>query len=226
MHTSSAMDYDRLEYYFGDDCEIPSSLPKPSLPGPSLMDWGKVVRGPIDVIATLDTGAERDMSLYEVAGARGTYLFDAHNASLAGTFIAKPGDLVALCPEHTPSRWQLPGDLHDKPLTTVRFAGVVAGPPQLSNLPYVHPHAPSYATKQKQWPYPDRFITYVHDPRLTSDGKYYNYNWYFELDANHPALPAHFNALMIADKPRFEERDGHTVVVVHAVSFREHMFAR
>jgi hypothetical protein len=224
-HKLRAMDLDRVEYYFASDCELPSSLPKPSLPGPPVIDWGKVTRGPVDVIATLDTGAERDMRLYEVAGARGTYVFNAREANLAGDLDAVPGDLVALCPEK-PDHWQLPGEWSKAPLMYVRFAAKVAGPPDLAHLPYVAPGAGARAPKKPEWPYPDRFITYVHDPRLTSDGKYYVGQWYFEVDEGKPALPKHYNALMIADHPRFEERDGRTVTVVHAVEFRDHIFPR
>jgi hypothetical protein len=207
------------------DCELPSSAAKPSLPGPPMIDWGRVTRGPVDVIATLDTGAERDMRLYEVAGARATYIFDSHGASLAGEIDAKQGDLVALCPEHSPNRWQLPADWTNHPLTTVRFAAHVKGPPTLPKLPYVHPHAPPYTAKAQSWTYADRFVTYVRDPRLTADGKYYNFNWYFEVDGG-KQLPKSYRGWIVGDHPRFEEREGHTVVILHAAEFHDHLFPR
>jgi hypothetical protein len=207
------------------DCEIPSPAAKPSLPGPPMIDWGKVTRGPVDVVATLDTGAERDMRLYEVTGARGTYLFDARGASLAGEIDAQKGDLVALCPERSENRWQLPGDFAHTQLTTVRFAAHVKGPPTLPKLPYVHPHAPPYTTKNQTWAYPDKFVTYVRDPHLTNDGKYYNFNWYFEVDAGRQ-LPRNYRGWIVADHPRFEDRDGHPVVILHAAEFHDHLFPR
>ncbi|MBA3452145.1 MAG: serine/threonine protein kinase [Deltaproteobacteria bacterium] len=219
-------------------CRLPVDPAKPDavLEDHRVIDWGKVTRA--ELVDGTSGDMTRQMVMYEVKGARGTYRFDgAANLSTIGLLNVDPGTLVALClADHGNTMFEVPAAWSGYVAMTAYIP--LSRPPRIADVAKLDPihisggFLSKDATNERiSLPAGRRGIVRVALPAGPESGTRWKIdNWWLDIPAGipgHALLQAKKTRWIVVENPQLvPAAGGSKQLVLRAAAVIEDMFPK